>query len=151
MDQRVISVGDDFAAHWVQEYVASRPTVSDALEAANAVGVVFTPQGVCSSNDEFFATVQAALSQAEAAVPVGKRGLFIAVVFGRHARESGAFAICGSKRTGACPPLTSTRGALLGYILLGEGGALFTDDRGDSRGHLMYPQVEYIVDRIHAL
>jgi hypothetical protein len=33
MDQRVISVGDDFAVEWVQEHIASRPTVSDALEA----------------------------------------------------------------------------------------------------------------------
>ena len=150
MDERVIGVGDKLAARWVQEYVDSTPAVVEALRAANAVAVVFAPdERARSGGDEFFGVVQTALRATEAEVAAGERALFIAVVYGRDARESGAFDICGDERTGACPPLVSARGLFLGYILLGEGGALFADDRGDTRGG--YPEADYVLGRIRAL
>jgi hypothetical protein len=150
MDDLVIGVGDDLAARWVRDYFDSTPAVAQALRAANAVAVVFAPaERMRTGGSEFFGQVEAALRASEAAVPADKRAVFIAVVHGSDARASGAFDISGGRRTGPCPPLASARGLFFGYILLGEGGALFTDDRGDTRGG--YPSADYVLGRIRAL
>jgi len=152
LDELVIGIGDEFAARWVQEYVDSRTAVAEALRTANAVAVVFAADDRAGADgDDFFGAVQAALRATEAAVPAGKRALFIAVVLGGDARESRAFAICGDERTGTgtCPPLVCARGVFLGYILLGEGGALFSDGCGDTRG--VYPKPDYVLGRIRSL
>ena len=150
MNELVIGFGDKLAARWVRDYFDATPAVVEALRAANAVAVVFAPDGRARSGGaEFFGMVEAALRAAEDAVPAGKRGVFIAVVHGSDARASGAFDVSGGKRTGTCPPLVSARGLFFGYILLGEGGALVTDERGDTRGG--YPTADYVVGRLRAL
>ena len=132
----VINLGKPFATSMACEYLRREPEVAAILREANAFVVLFAPaDGPRLDSSEFFAAMQRALLAAEAALPDGARGVYLALTSMPEIVRTEAFEL--TRPGGAVMPfvnLECRRGGFLGFLAFGEGGVAFFDAAGRWQG-----------------
>lgn len=139
MDPHILDIDSRSVTSRVRRWLDRHPQVGAALERAGTRIVVFDAEMIDRSR--FQAEVQGQLERAAAAVPEDIRPLFVAIVDGGALID--AFTRLDGRRTP--PPMTCPRGAFLGFLGLGEGGAVFVLPDG---AHRFSPDPAVVLDHL---